>query len=105
MSAIPARDWTGPSWRKSASRRRSSCSAVIKRSASRAASSSSGGTWPLVDDRVAEGDRDSMRPGVCLELGEDVADVALHGLLADEQPLRDVGVRHAVSEQLQDLAL
>ena len=36
ISAIPASVCTGPSWRKSASRRRSSCSAVISRSASRA---------------------------------------------------------------------
>src|SRR5918992_137895 len=58
-----------------------------------------------VDDRFAEGDCDGMSPGVCLELGEDVPDVALHRLLADEEPGGDVGVRHAVSEQLQDLAL
>src|SRR5918999_256783 len=58
-----------------------------------------------VDDRFAEGDCDGMSPGVCLELGEDVPDVALHRLLTDEEPGRDVRVGHAVGEQLQDLAL
>src|SRR5919106_6522803 len=59
----------------------------------------------LVDDGIAKGDRDGMGARVCLELGEDVADVALHGLLADEEPRGDVGVRHAVGEELQDLPL
>src|SRR5438093_12691299 len=59
----------------------------------------------LVDDGLAKRDRDGMGARVCLELGEDVADVALHCLLADEEPRRDVGVRHAVGEQLEDLAL
>ena len=40
MSAIPESDCTGPSWRKSASRRRSSCSAVTICSESRARSAS-----------------------------------------------------------------
>ena len=46
-----------------------------------------------------------MRARVGFELGEDVPDVALHRLLADEELRRDVGVRHAVGEELQDLAL
>src|SRR5207248_2339629 len=58
-----------------------------------------------VDDRFAKGDRDGMGAGVRLELREDVADVALHRLLADEEPRGDVGVRHAVGEELEDLAL
>ena len=46
-----------------------------------------------------------MGPRVRLELGEDVPHVALHGLLADEESLCGVCVRHPVREQLQDLAL
>src|SRR5919201_4195516 len=59
----------------------------------------------LVDDGLAKRDRDGMGARVCLELGEDVTNVALHGLLADEEPRGDVGVRHAVGEELQDLPL
>jgi hypothetical protein len=55
--------------------------------------------------RFAERDRHRVRARVGLELREDMADMALHGLLADEELRRDVGVRHAVGEQLQDLAL
>jgi nitrate/nitrite-specific signal transduction histidine kinase len=43
--------------------------------------------------------------GVRLELGQDVTLVALDRLLADEQLGGHVRVRHAVREQLQDLAL
>ena len=42
-------------------------------------------TWALVDDRFAQRDRDGLRAGVGLELGQDVADVALDGLLRDEE--------------------
>src|SRR5439155_7913684 len=59
----------------------------------------------LVDDRFAKRNRDGMRSRVCLELGEDVAHVALDGLLADEEPAGDVGVRHSVGEGLEDLPL
>src|SRR5207248_4090716 len=59
----------------------------------------------LVDDRFAKRNRNRLRPRVRLELGEDVADMALHGLLADEELRSDVLVRHAVREQLQDLTL
>src|SRR3954447_9146102 len=59
----------------------------------------------LIDDRVAKRNRNRVRPRVRLELGEDVPDVALDRLLADEQPRRDVGVRHPVGEKLQDLPL
>src|ERR671931_359337 len=58
-----------------------------------------------VDDRVAKRNRDRVRPSVRLELGEDVPDVALDRLLADEEPCRDVCIRHPVREELQDLAL
>src|SRR3954469_25640613 len=91
---MPERFWTGPSCRNSASRRRSSCSAAMSRS-----------RLSSVNDRFAERDRDCVRAGVRLELGEDVTYVALDRLLRDEELLRDVAVRHAVGEELQDLAL
>src|SRR5262249_37284746 len=59
----------------------------------------------LVDDRFAKRNRNGLRPRVRLELGEDVAHVALDGLLADEELRCHVLVRHPVGEQLQDLAL
>src|SRR4051794_27685847 len=59
----------------------------------------------LIDDRVAKRNRNGVRPRVRLELGEDVPHVALDGLLADEEARGDVGVRHPVREELQDLAL
>src|SRR5712691_12834149 len=59
----------------------------------------------LVDDRFAKRNRNRLRPRVRLELGEDVTDMALHGLLADEELRSDVLVRHAVREQLEDLPL
>src|SRR5712691_1767105 len=59
----------------------------------------------LVDDRFAKRNRNRLRPRVRLELGEDVTDMALHGLLADEELRCDVLVRHAVREQLEDLPL
>src|SRR5207237_900988 len=59
----------------------------------------------LVDDGFAEGNRDRVRARVRLELGEDVAHVALHGFLADEETPGHVRVRHSVGEQLEDLAL
>ena len=43
---------------------------------------------PLVDHRFAQRDRHGLRAGVGLELREDVADVALHRLLRDEEPSR-----------------
>src|SRR5436190_951150 len=46
----------------------------------------------LVDNRFAKRDRDGMSPGVSLELGQDVPDVALHRFLADEEAARDVSV-------------
>ena len=58
-----------------------------------------------IDHRLAERDGDRLGAGIGLELREDVAHVALHGLLADEELLRDVGVRHPVGEQLEDLPL
>jgi hypothetical protein len=58
-----------------------------------------------IDHRLAERDGDRLGAGLRLELREDVAHVALHGLLRDEELLRDVGVRHAVGEELQDLSL
>src|SRR5947208_6727961 len=59
----------------------------------------------LVDDRFAKRNCYRLRPRIRLELGEDVADVALDGLLADEKLRSHVLIRHPVREQLQDLAL
>src|SRR6266849_1967248 len=59
----------------------------------------------LVDDRFAKRNRNRLRPSVRLELGEDVADMALHGLLTDEELRSDVLIGHAVREQLEDLPL
>src|SRR5262249_61858131 len=59
----------------------------------------------LVDDRFAKRNSHRLRPRVSLELGEDVPDVALDGLLADEELGSHVLIRHAVREQLQDLPL
>src|SRR5919108_4613161 len=59
----------------------------------------------LVDDRFAKRNRHRLRPRISLELREDVPDVALDGLLADEELRSHVLIRHAVSEQLEDLAL
>src|SRR2546430_15819863 len=59
----------------------------------------------LVDDRFAKRNRYRLRPRVSLELGEDVPDVALDGLLADEELRSHVLIRHAIREQLQDLPL
>src|SRR3954451_22701042 len=70
-----------------------------------AATRKPGTFFRLIDDRVAESDRNGMGARVGLELGEDVPNVALHRLLADEEAGGDIGVRHAVGEQLQDLAL
>src|SRR6476659_3557134 len=59
----------------------------------------------LVDDRFAKRIRNRLRPRVRLELGEDVADMALHCLLTDEELRCDVLIGHAVGEQLEDLPL
>src|SRR4051794_3816820 len=105
INATPASDCTGPSCRKSAMRRRSSCSAARTCSVSSCRDESSAIGRSSVDDRVAQCDRDRVRPRVGLELGEDVAHVALHGLLRDEELGGYVGIRHSVGEQLEDLAL
>src|SRR5256714_5560526 len=59
----------------------------------------------LVDDRFAKRNRNGLRPRVSLELGEDVPDGALDGLLADERLRSHILIRHSLREQLQDLAL
>src|SRR6185295_20160330 len=59
--------------------------------------------FALIDDRLAESDRNGMGARVGLELGEDVPHVALHRLLADEEAGGDIGVRHAVGGRLQGL--
>src|SRR5262249_51705225 len=59
----------------------------------------------LIDNRVAKRNRNRVRPRVRLELREDVAHVALDGLLADKKLRGDVRVRHPVGEELEDLPL
>src|SRR5947207_15902387 len=79
---------------------------AIPTTASTAAAAKARTRWPaLVDDRFAKRNRHRLRPRVSLELGEDVPDVALDGLLADEELRSHVLIRHAVREQLQDLPL
>ncbi len=46
-----------------------------------------------------------MDPVAQVELGQDVAHVGLRGGLADEECARDLEVRRALREQLEDLAL
>src|SRR5262245_35359901 len=46
-----------------------------------------------------------LHPVLDLELGEDVRDVVLHGLDADEELLRDLGVLLALRQQAQDFRL
>src|SRR5712691_5612652 len=102
INAIPESDCTGPSCKKSAMRRRSSCSDASACSvSSRRPGPSGASAMPLVDDRFAQRDRDGVCTRVGFELRENVAHVALHGLLADEELGCDVGVRHAVGEQLE----
>src|SRR5215203_5003643 len=45
-----------------------------------------------------------LGPAPETELGQDVADVVLDGLGADEEAVGDLAVRQAVTEQLQHLA-
>src|SRR5690348_2482084 len=46
-----------------------------------------------------------MGAGARLELREDVADVRLHRLLREEEPLADLAVHEAVGDQLEHLDL
>src|SRR5829696_4908881 len=92
--------------RPSATNARSDASSTMPRSAASAAAA----TAPtkiaaLVDDRFAKRNRHRVRPRIRLELREDVAHVALHGLLADEEPGGHVCVGHAVGQELEDLPL
>jgi hypothetical protein len=57
------------------------------------------------DDAAAEADRDGMRTGARLKLREKVADVRLHRLLGEEEPLADLAVDEAVGDQLEHLDL
>src|SRR5205823_13403125 len=55
-----------------------------------------------VDDCGSKGDGNGMRASVRLELREDMAHVALHRLLADEELCRDRSEEH--TSELQSLA-
>ena len=54
---------------------------------------------PLVENRV------ELTSGRDAELHEDLAQVVLNGLRADEQALADLGVRQPVARQAGDLVL
>jgi RimJ/RimL family protein N-acetyltransferase len=58
-----------------------------------------------LEQLLPDGVDDGLHPGVQLQLLQDVADVVLHGVLADEQLLGDVAVVHALGHQLEDLHL
>src|SRR5689334_23023441 len=102
-SAKPAAPTIAPARPTNASQPDPAASPISETTAARATIATSRDA--LVDDRFAKRNRDGMRSRVCLELGEDVAHVALHRLLADEEPAGDVRVRHAVGEELEDLPL
>src|SRR4051794_41924540 len=69
-----------------------------------AATRKPGTFFRLIDDRLAESDRNGMGARVGLELGEDVPNVALHRLLADEEAGGDNGLRPSRREEPADLA-
>ncbi len=46
-----------------------------------------------------------LRPAPHVELHKDASDVVLHGLAAEVQPRRDLGIRQPHIEQCEDLAL
>src|SRR6187200_1207729 len=56
------------------------------------------------DRAVLDGERDGFELGVDAQLAQDVPDVGLDRLWADEELGGDVVVAHAFGEQLQDLA-
>jgi hypothetical protein len=59
----------------------------------------------LADDAAAEADGNRMRAGARLQLGEQMANVGLHGLLGKEEALADLPVHEAVGDQLENLDL
>ncbi len=46
-----------------------------------------------------------MRTAACLQLGEEVPDMALHRLLRQEEAIADLAVHEPVGDELQDLDL
>src|SRR3989442_10695134 len=58
-----------------------------------------------LDDPVVEGEHDGGGAVSQAELGEDVADVALHRGLAHEQLGRDLGVAGAAADEAEDVEL
>jgi len=59
----------------------------------------------LADQPAPQPDGDGMGARARLELGEQVADVRLDGLLGEKQPLADLPVDEAVGDELEDLDL
>src|SRR3954447_8613486 len=58
-----------------------------------------------VEQLLAHGVHHGLHARVELELLQDVADVVLHGVLADEQSLRDLAFVEALRHELEDLEL
>src|SRR3954469_21711942 len=58
-----------------------------------------------LEQLLSYGVDDGFHPRVQLELLQDVADVVLHGVLADEQLLGDVAVVEVLRDELEDLHL
>jgi hypothetical protein len=59
----------------------------------------------LGDQAASEADGDRVRPGARLQLGEQVADVRLHRLLAQEETDSDLPIHEAVRDQLKNFDL
>ena len=59
----------------------------------------------LDDQSTPESNGYCVRPRACLELRQQVTDVRLHRLFAEEEALADLAVHEAVGDQLQDLDL
>jgi hypothetical protein len=59
----------------------------------------------LGDQAAAEADGDRMGPRAGLELCQQMADVGLHGLLGEIEPLADLPVDESVGDELEHLEL
>jgi RNA-binding protein YlmH len=63
------------------------------------------GPAALADDAAAEADRYRVGTAAGLELCEEMADMAFHRLLREEEPDADLAVHEAVRDQLKHLDL
>ena len=53
----------------------------------------------ILDQLVTNGEGNRLRPVMNAELGQDVLDVFAHGLGADEEPFRDLGLAEPFDEE------